>query len=959
MSEKHKGVVAPKKIKVKDKRLAKLSLFFYDRPKLSVFIWIAILAFGIASYTTLLKRQGFPTINIPYSSVSGSYIVNDPAKVDNDIAKPLSKIITKQPKVKTVDVQSGKNFYMVAIQYNEGTDAKVASTNIEKAVKSANVLPKTATSEFRTLSPGIDQQGHDILVAFYSKNNNLLTSETYSHATQAVNYLKKIAKIPLAGSIEAVDPYARGIDPATGQPAAVQQIFDRYIIKNGTSPAQQYKSVVIGIKGASGFDVLALDKQVRSSIDKFNKSALADGYFAKVSYSPAPDINDQISNLQSSLLDALAAILVISALLIAFRAAIITVSAMVLVLMTTLGVLYLIGYSLNTITLFSLILCLSLIVDDTIIMVEAIDAERRQNKNARETIRTATNKISRAMMAATLTATVGFAPLLFVSGILGSFVKAIPVTVITSLVVSLLVALSFIPFFSRFLLLRKKQLGQGARRESAAHRIEGSIARFLSRPLLWSKHSRRRQFSLGITAIIIGFGFIFAGGFLFQKVTFDIFPADKDGDIIGIQMVFDPNLSITQTQQVADQADKIVTGSLGSNFKSASYYNTGSTQGATLTVVLRSFKQRSITAPQISKQLETAFNGFAGAHVKVSAQGAGPPASAFNVYIETDNRIAAGAAANDLAQFLRQKELVRANGTKAHFKSITISNSDTYSRNNGKAYIAVSGEFDGSDTTTLITLAQNAIKNNFNSKMPYYGLKASNLTFNIGTQEDFQNSFKNLALAFPILLVVIFIFLALQFRSLLQPLLIFMAIPFSFFGITAGLWLTHNAFSFFTLLGFFALLGLSIKNTILLTDYANQARRAGASHVDSVVISLQERFRPLIATSLTAVISLIPLYLSNPFWEGLTVTLMFGLLSSTFLVVTVFPYYYLGAEYLRMKISRRMFFSWVIVNAIVLVVATMTIGAAAYLAILVLNLLIILGKFAKHKSHRKNNSPSG
>jgi hypothetical protein len=122
------------------------------------------------------------------------------------------------------------------------------------------------------------------------------------------------------------------------------------------------------------------------------------------------------------------------------------------------------------------------------------------------------------------------------------------------------------------------------------------------------------------------------------------------------------------------------------------------------------------------------------------------------------------------------------------------------------------------------------------------------------------------------------------------------------------------------MLGFFALIGLSIKITILLTDYANQARRAGHGPAEAMAIALQERFRPLIATSLTAVFSLIPLYLSNPFWEGLAVTLMFGLLSSTFLVVTVFPYYYLGAEFVRLHISRRTFLKWLALNIVIIAV---------------------------------------
>jgi multidrug efflux pump subunit AcrB len=158
-----------------------------------------------------------------------------------------------------------------------------------------------------------------------------------------------------------------------------------------------------------------------------------------------------------------------------------------------------------------------------------------------------------------------------------------------------------------------------------------------------------------------------------------------------------------------------------------------------------------------------------------------------------------------------------------------------------------------------------------------------------------------LAYAFPVVLVAIYILLAIQFRSFLQPILIFMAIPFSVFGIALGLYITHNTISFFALLGFFALIGLSLKNTILLTDYANQSRRRGSGPIDAIHEALIERFRPLVATSLTAVVSLIPLAITSPFWQGLTVVLIFGLLSSTFLVVAVFPYYYLGGEYLRQK----------------------------------------------------------
>ena len=159
-------------------------------------------------------------------------------------------------------------------------------------------------------------------------------------------------------------------------------------------------------------------------------------------------------------------------------------------------------------------------------------------------------------------------------------------------------------------------------------------------------------------------------------------------------------------------------------------------------------------------------------------------------------------------------------------KAVTAGNSDIYNREDNKEYVEVSASFVDDDITTLVTLAQEAVEKEFSpEKVASYGLDKNSVNFSLGQEEENQDSFNTLALAFPLILVVIYVLLAIQFRSLLQPLLIFMAIPFSLFGITLGLYLTENSFSFFAMLGFFALIGLSLKNTILLTDYANQARR--------------------------------------------------------------------------------------------------------------------------------------
>jgi HAE1 family hydrophobic/amphiphilic exporter-1 len=146
------------------------------------------------------------------------------------------------------------------------------------------------------------------------------------------------------------------------------------------------------------------------------------------------------------------------------------------------------------------------------------------------------------------------------------------------------------------------------------------------------------------------------------------------------------------------------------------------------------------------------------------------------------------------------------------------------------------------------------------------------------------------------LFVVMIVAMALLFRSLLQSLLILTALPFAIFGVANGLYWSNNEISFFTMLGVFALIGISLNNTILLTDYANQAKARGKKSVAAMAEALRARFRPLLTTSVTSVLALLPLALNDPFWEGLAFALMFGLVSSTILVVIVFPYFYLIDE---------------------------------------------------------------
>lgn len=943
-------------IRPKDKLLPKFTIFFFDRVGVSLVLWLAIFVFGIVSYTTLLKREGFPAINIPLTIVSGTYFANDATKVDNQVAKPVTDVILKLPNVEAVGTNSSANFFVINVQYAEGTDAKAATDSLKEAVASAGVLPSGANLAYNVPyfgATGGDSQQIDEAISFYAVDGEPATAELVDRAQALADRLKADSALEGVKDVFVKNPLQTAVDQSNGKTVSVERNFDRFGVReDGTTRFRD--SVIIGIAKSGDTDVIKLDAQTREALDRALALEEFDGYGATISASFATSIKENISELQKVLLEGLLAVLIVGSLVIAIRASVITVISMVTVLVSSIAFMYLFGYSLNVITLFALILSLALIVDDTIIMVEAIDAARRKSTDRRRIVKEATVKVSRAMVAATLTASLSFAPLLFVGGVLGDFIAAIPVTIIASLLISLVVALVFIPFFSRFILLGTKQLGKKSPVEFAAG-IEAKVAAFVARPMLWARHSQRRLLGVGLIAVAIGLAFIGGAGVVGKNVVFNIFPPTKDSNTIAVDLKFPAGTTIETAKKVAADADALVGETLQDNFEQASYYTSGSADSGTLQIELISYQKRSVTSVQLVENLQQRFDAdFKEAQATAYQIDVGPPAAAFTVQIAADSRSAAYRLANDVASYLRSTELSRLNGTTARLTNISVTTESQVVLRDGKPVVIVSGGFDADDTTTLVTLAKDAVEKEFSTqRVASYGLASDALMFDLGQEQDNQDSFKALVLAFPVLLFVMYLLLAVQFRSFLQPLLIFLAIPFSLFGIMLGLDLTNNAISFFTMLGFFALLGLSIKNTILVTDFANQAKRAGMSTIDATVAALEERFRPLFATSMTAVVSLIPLALSSPFWQGLAVVLIFGLLSSTVLVITVFPYYYLGGEWLRRHIHPRSVAMFGVGAAFVAWAGASAQGAALA-AILVLFYAVIVAVIRRRMSGSKS-----
>lgn len=162
-----------------------------------------------------------------------------------------------------------------------------------------------------------------------------------------------------------------------------------------------------------------------------------------------------------------------------------------------------------------------------------------------------------------------------------------------------------------------------------------------------------------------------------------------------------------------------------------------------------------------------------------------------------------------------------------------------------------------------------------------------------GELESRDETFGGTGLAALIAVIAIFSVLVLQFRSFVQPLLIFIALPFALIGMIWALLITGNTFSFTAFVGLTSLIGIVVNNSILLVDYTNILRKEGKSITEALKLAGETRFTPIILTSLTTIMGLIPLTLrGGSLWAPLGWTIIGGLLVSTLLTLIMLPVFY-------------------------------------------------------------------
>lgn len=178
-----------------------------------------------------------------------------------------------------------------------------------------------------------------------------------------------------------------------------------------------------------------------------------------------------------------------------------------------------------------------------------------------------------------------------------------------------------------------------------------------------------------------------------------------------------------------------------------------------------------------------------------------------------------------------------------------------------------------------------------------------------GTAEDQQESFADLGLLLVLIIILVYIVMASQFESLRSPFIIMLTLPFAFTGVFVALFITGTTLNLISMIGAVMLVGIVVKNGIVLIDYINLLRDRGMSLVQAVVAGGKSRLRPVLMTTLTTILGMLPLAIGigegAEIWRPMGVAIIGGLTVSTMLTLVLMPVVYTMFGANRMKRERK------------------------------------------------------
>ncbi len=757
----------------------------------------------------------------------------------------------------------------------------------------------------------------------------------------------------------------------------------------------QFEAVTIAVSKKKGANASTVAHEALAKVEALKGNLLPSDLQVTVTRDYGETAQEKSDELLKHMLIATVSVIILIAFTLGWREAIVVGVAVPVTLALTLLINYLYGYTLNRVTLFALIFSIGILVDDAIVVVENIHRHFKLHRINPLTAVLAVDEVGSPTILATFAVIAALMPMAFVSGLMGPYMRPIPVGASAAMIFSLLVAFIVSPWLSYKVLKNVKSAEESPEKESRMLRVyEKLIGPLLDRP-------GKRIIALLLVGGLLGLALLLIP---LKKVTVKMLPFDNKSELqVIVDMPEGSTLEETAalTREMADYLQTVpevtdyqayVGTAAPYNFNGLvrHYFLRSGSNVADLQVNFVSKAKRTLQSHELAKRLRPSLKKIGdryAASIKVAEIPPGPPvlstlvaeiygpdperqieiaAKIKKIFAETDGvvdvdwfvedeqkkinlivdkekaaangisteavaqsmRIGLNGIAAGLVHYENEKEPVEiflrlplaARAHPSSLKNISVPSADgslvplgalvtveeksvekTIYHKNLKRVTYVTGDVAGSKESPVYAILElkdkiKQLKLKEGYELKQYSAVQPWMENNYSMKWDGEwhityEVFRDLGIAFGAVMVLIYILVVAWFRSFATPLVIMAPIPLTLVGILPGHWMFGAFFTATSMIGFIALAGIIVRNSILLVDFVQMEWRDCGDLRKALVTAGAVRFRPIILTAAAVVVgSFVMLF--DPIFQGLAIAMMFGAVAATVLTLIAVPLLY-------------------------------------------------------------------
>jgi len=1003
------------------------------RPVGVIMIVLAIIALGIVSVRNLAVDL-FPKIDLPIAVVATTYQDAAPEEVENLVSRPIESAVSSVEGLDTVQSQSQSGSSLVMMMFKTDVDLDQALLDVREQVDAVNAtLPDEAGDpNILRFSPeampvvyigitgkdvaSLTEVANDQVVPFLERQAGVASATvegavereiqieldpaklnqygvTAQDVIQALNSTNKAASVGtvdkgnqdlqlrVTGEFESIEDIEETIvqtqTGATVAVADIAEVKDTYKDQASVSLVNGEPSLVLSVMKQTDANTVEVASTVRDSLDQIN-GELASDVQLDVLIDTSEFIQFSIDSvIQNIVIGGIIAVFILLLFLKSIRATLVIGVSIPIALISTFGLMYFTGQTLNVLTLGGLALGVGMMVDSSIVILENIFSYRKKGYGLADSAIKGATELAPAVIASTTTTLVVFLPMIFVEGIASDLFVPLGLAVAFSLIASLVVAITLVPMLSSKLL--SKAMENNGRRywfdrflDWLRNKYSGGLKRVLK--------FRKTTIFATIAAIILSLGLV-------PLIGAELIPASDQGQA-QIIVETEPGSTLEHTEGIVEQVNEVLADYDDvMDISYATIGGTGFTQGnqATYTLQLIPASEREKSTNDIIQEMDEKFQLIAGAEITASSMDSGMSmGDPISIQLNGPEHDVLRELSQEVVDEISEVEGVF-NPTSAATEGIPQmaihvdeGKAATYGLTEEQIISQIQLQFNGQMATvyreagqemdvrlfypedkrssisdledmdiqtpagSVISLDEIAsfeqqegpvalIRENQQPQMNVtsdisgrdlgsvsqdISTKLAGMDFpegysyQIGGQvEDMEDAFVDLAIALIFSIFLVYAVMAVQFENLLQPFIIMFALPTSVIGVLLGLFISDVSLSIPGFIGIIMLVGIVVNNSIVLVDYINILRERGMERNEAVVEAGRNRLRPILMTTLTTVLAMIPLGLAlgegAELQQPLAVTIIFGLSVSSLFTLFFVPVIYTLLDDLSAKFKRR------------------------------------------------------